>query len=126
MDNIGIARVLGEIGDLLEIKNENPFKIRAYRNAAEAIARKDDRAVFEFKRLAVVVEFDGAAAVDGCGVDVSGCFGSSVVPSFVCEGRGRGIFGRADLAEGDGEVLFPLALHAGQTDTVLRALGAGE
>ena len=30
--------MLAEIGDLLEIKNENPFKIRAYRNAAEAIA----------------------------------------------------------------------------------------
>lgn len=37
MDNLGIARVLNEIADLLEIKNENPFKVRAYRNAAEAI-----------------------------------------------------------------------------------------
>ena len=37
MDNLAIARVLGEIGDLLEIKNENPFKIRAYRNAADTI-----------------------------------------------------------------------------------------
>jgi DNA polymerase (family 10) len=35
LDNKGIARVLGEIGDLLEIKNENPFKIRAYRNGAD-------------------------------------------------------------------------------------------
>ena len=38
MDNLAIARVLGEIGDLLEIKSENPFKIRAYRNAADTIA----------------------------------------------------------------------------------------
>src|SRR5881392_3875358 len=38
LDNLAIARVLGEIGDLLEIKNENPFKIRAYRNAADTIA----------------------------------------------------------------------------------------
>ncbi len=37
MDNLAVARVLAEIGDLLEIKNENPFKIRAYRNAAETI-----------------------------------------------------------------------------------------
>lgn len=37
MENLAIARVLAEIGDLLEIKNENPFKIRAYRNASEAI-----------------------------------------------------------------------------------------
>lgn len=38
MDNLGLARVFGEIGDLLEIKGENPFKIRAYRNAADTIA----------------------------------------------------------------------------------------
>ena len=38
MDNLAIARVLAEIGDLLEIRNENPFKIRAYRNASETIA----------------------------------------------------------------------------------------
>jgi DNA polymerase (family 10) len=38
MDNLAIARVLAEIGDLLEIKNENPFKIRAYRTASETVA----------------------------------------------------------------------------------------
>ena len=43
MDNLAIARVLAEIGDLLEIKNENPFKIRAYRNAAETVAHHPDR-----------------------------------------------------------------------------------
>ena len=37
MDNLAIARVLAEIADLLEIKSENPFKIRAYRNAAETV-----------------------------------------------------------------------------------------
>ena len=38
MENLAIARVLAEIADLLEIKGENPFKIRAYRNAAESVA----------------------------------------------------------------------------------------
>ena len=38
MDNLGVARILGEIADLLEIKNDNPFKIRAYRNAADIAA----------------------------------------------------------------------------------------
>src|SRR5215203_6080766 len=42
MDNLAIARVFAEIGDLLEIKNENPFKIRAYRNAADTIAHHPD------------------------------------------------------------------------------------
>jgi DNA polymerase (family X) len=37
LDNPAIARVLGQIGDLLEIKGENPFKIRAYRNAADVV-----------------------------------------------------------------------------------------
>lgn len=38
MDNHAIARVLAEIADLLEIKGENTFKIRAYRTAAETVA----------------------------------------------------------------------------------------
>ena len=37
MDNFDIARIFTEIGDLLEIKDANPFKIRAYRNAADII-----------------------------------------------------------------------------------------
>jgi DNA polymerase (family 10) len=38
LDNLAIARVLEEIADLLEIKNDNPFKIRAYRNGADIVA----------------------------------------------------------------------------------------
>lgn len=37
MANRDIARVLFEIADLLEIKGENPFKVRAYHRAAQAI-----------------------------------------------------------------------------------------
>jgi DNA polymerase (family 10) len=37
MANRDIARVLYEIADLLEIKGENPFKVRAYQRAAQAI-----------------------------------------------------------------------------------------
>ena len=43
LDNLAIARILAEIADLLEIKGENPFKIRAYRNAAETIAHAAER-----------------------------------------------------------------------------------
>jgi DNA polymerase (family X) len=42
VDNAALARVFGEIADLLEIKNENPFKIRAYRNAADSILHFGD------------------------------------------------------------------------------------
>src|SRR5436190_10305802 len=37
MTKAQIAEVLEEIGTLLELKGENPFKIRAYVNAARAI-----------------------------------------------------------------------------------------
>ena len=37
MDNAAIARALGDIADLLEIKGENAFKIRAYRSAADVV-----------------------------------------------------------------------------------------
>src|SRR5687767_2234040 len=38
LDNAAIARVLSEIGDLMELKGENPFKIRAYRSGADVVA----------------------------------------------------------------------------------------
>jgi DNA polymerase (family X) len=37
LDNLAIAQILREIADLLEIKDENPFKIRAYRNGADIV-----------------------------------------------------------------------------------------
>lgn len=43
MENLAIARIFSEIADLLEIKSENPFKIRAYRNAADTIVHATDR-----------------------------------------------------------------------------------
>jgi len=54
VDNRAIAQVLGEIADLLEIKGENAFKIRAYRTAADTInawadgvSRLDDKQLRE-------------------------------------------------------------------------------
>jgi DNA polymerase (family 10) len=38
LDNGDIARILREIADLLEIKGDNPFKIRAYRNGGDIAA----------------------------------------------------------------------------------------
>lgn len=43
MENVAIARVLAEIGDLLEIRGDNPFKIRAYRNAAQVVRDSGER-----------------------------------------------------------------------------------
>ena len=38
LDNKAVARTLLDIADLLELKGENPFKIRAYRNAADVVS----------------------------------------------------------------------------------------
>ena len=37
MKNKEIAQIFEEIGELLELNNENPFKIRAYQNGARVI-----------------------------------------------------------------------------------------
>ena len=42
MEKEDIIRVLEEIASLLELQNENPFKIRAYRNAARALLSMED------------------------------------------------------------------------------------
>ena len=38
MQNLDVARALDTLADLLEIKGENPFRIRAYRNAVNTIS----------------------------------------------------------------------------------------
>jgi len=42
MQNTEIARALSEVADLLEISAGNPFKVRAYRNAARTVADHPD------------------------------------------------------------------------------------
>jgi DNA polymerase (family X) len=63
MENLAIARVFAEIGDLLEIKNGNPFKIRAYRNAAETIAHHGERVA--------ELPIAGLVALPGIGKDLA-------------------------------------------------------
>jgi len=40
MDNISIARLLDETASLLEIDDADPFRIRSYRRAAEAVEQQ--------------------------------------------------------------------------------------
>jgi len=41
MDNRSLGRVLHEIADMLEIKGENPFRVRSYRLAGESVEASD-------------------------------------------------------------------------------------
>ncbi len=43
LDNVAVARVLSEIADMLELKGENLFKIRAYRSAADIVANSPEQ-----------------------------------------------------------------------------------
>jgi len=63
LDNSGIARVLRETADLLEIKDENPFKIRAYRNAADIASNHPH----ELSRL----DENGLREIPGIGKDLA-------------------------------------------------------
>jgi DNA polymerase (family X) len=63
LDNQAIAGVLGEIADLLEIKGENPFKIRAYRNAADTVAGSGERIA--------ALDAAGLLALPGIGKDLA-------------------------------------------------------
>lgn len=42
VDNLTTARLLNEAADLMELGQENPFKIRAYRNGAQVVAALPD------------------------------------------------------------------------------------
>jgi DNA polymerase (family X) len=63
MENLAIARIFAEIADLLELRSDNPFKIRAYRNASETIAHATET-------LANLSE-DQLRAIPGIGKDLA-------------------------------------------------------
>jgi DNA polymerase (family X) len=63
LDNLAVARVLREIGDLLELKGENPFKIRAYRNGADIVANTAEQAA--------TLDLKGLQAWPGIGKDLA-------------------------------------------------------
>jgi len=59
MQNPDIARLFDEVADLLEIKNENPFRVRAYRNAARIVRDYPRPLADEVKRDADLTEIPG-------------------------------------------------------------------
>lgn len=67
MENVDVARLFQQVADLLELRGDNPFRIRAYRNAARTIEAMP-------KRVAEIVEHDGKslAELPGVGKDLAG------------------------------------------------------
>ncbi len=64
MDKHAIAQVFEEIGTLLELKGENPFKIRAYQNAARNLESSSED-------LAKLAQEDKLQELPGIGKDLS-------------------------------------------------------
>jgi DNA polymerase (family X) len=58
VENPGVARILTEIADLLELKGENVFRVRAYRTGAQVVADCPDR----------VADMDVAALIEIAGI----------------------------------------------------------
>src|SRR5512136_889150 len=63
--NNDVAGIFDELADLLEIKGENPFRIRAYRNAARTVASLS-RSVAE-----LATEEKGLDGLPGIGKDLA-------------------------------------------------------
>ncbi len=64
LDNKAVARTLLDIADLLELKGENPFKIRAYRNAADVVSHAAE--------AAASLDEAGLRGWNGIGKDLAG------------------------------------------------------
>lgn len=65
MENLEIAAVLSQVADLLEIRDANPFRVRAYRNASRTI---EDHAV-PLRKL--VAEGEDLTVLPGIGKDMA-------------------------------------------------------
>ncbi len=67
MENIQIAKTFEEVADLLEIQGANPFRVRAYRNAARTIGTLG-------RPVEAILKNDGHAleALPGIGADLAG------------------------------------------------------
>lgn len=68
MENSEIAAVFYTIADLLEIKGDNPFRVRSYRNAGEAIEGTGE----SFKTLVETRADEALEAIPGIGKSIRG------------------------------------------------------
>ncbi|MCX6356561.1 MAG: DNA polymerase/3'-5' exonuclease PolX [Candidatus Aureabacteria bacterium] len=72
MENRDIAGIFSQIADILDIKGENPFRIRSYRNAARAIGDMSESVA------AMVREGKDLEEIPGIGASIAGKIGEIV------------------------------------------------
>ena len=66
VENAEVARILGEIADLLEIEGANPFRIRAYRGAARTVSELPEPVA------AMACDPERLTSLPGIGEDLAG------------------------------------------------------
>lgn len=75
MKNTEIRDLFNEIADILEVKGENPFRVRAYRRAAQVVEGLSED-------LAAIAERGGLLDIPGIGKDLAG-----KIQEYVAKGR---------------------------------------
>ena len=65
MKKLQIAGIFNEIADILELRDENPFRIRAYRKAAQSLEGLTEE-------LEAIAERDELKKISGIGADLEG------------------------------------------------------
>ena len=65
MENIEVAWLFSEMADLLELKGENPYKVKAYRKAAQILKKvPDDLEILKQKNKLNTIEGIGAGLAE--------------------------------------------------------------
>lgn len=72
MDNLDIARIFEEVADLLDVQEENPFRIRAYRTAAKTLASLSKPISALVSTGSPAERRDALAELPGIGKDLAG------------------------------------------------------
>ncbi len=77
--NADVAEIFNKVGDLLEILNENPFRVRAYRNAARTVGSLSQSV------SAMVEEGKDLTELPGIGKDLAGKIGEIVKTGYLSQ-----------------------------------------
>lgn len=111
MVNADIAAVFDEVADLLEVQGANPFRIRAYRNAARTLG--------ELGRSVAEMSGEELDAIPGIGVDLAGKVAEIVATGSCAQLRSL----RQAVPTGITELLHLPGLGPKRVQALHRALG---
>lgn len=115
MNNAQLSRIFDDIANRSEIRGENPFAVRAYRAAAQAIAGHER----PMKDIYAQGGLDGLMAISGIGKEIA-----KKIESFLTSGQ-LAFYDklRADVPDGVAEMLWAQGLGPKRIKQIWEALG---